>query len=62
MEQWLDTGKAPDQILASHIEKGVVTRTRPLCAYPRVATYRRGNAGETPASINDAANFYCRMP
>jgi hypothetical protein len=33
----------------------VVTRTRPICAYPRVARY----AGS--GSIDDAANFVCEL-
>jgi len=56
MEQWIATGKAPTQIPSSHLTSGVVTRTRPLCAYPQIARYT-GNG-----SIDDAANFTCERP
>ena len=42
--------------MASHTTAGVVDRTRPLCAYPKVAVY--SGSGST----NEAANFACRMP
>jgi feruloyl esterase len=53
MEQWVEKGKAPDQILASKLTDGKVLRTRPVCAYPKVATYKG------KGDINDAANFAC---
>jgi feruloyl esterase len=55
LEQWVEKGKAPDQIVASHATNGVVDRTRPLCPYPQVATYKG------TGSIDDAANFVCRQ-
>ena len=54
LEQWVEHGKAPDQILASHSANGAVDRTRPLCPYPQLATYKGSG------SIDDAANFTCR--
>src|SRR5882672_4498238 len=54
LEQWVEHGKAPDQIIASHSTNGVVDRTRPLCPYPQVAVYKG------TGSIDDAANFTCR--
>ena len=56
LETWVEHGKAPDQIVASHSAAGKVDRTRPLCAYPMVARYKG------TGSIDDAANFVCRMP
>ncbi len=56
LEQWVEQGKAPDQILASHATKGEVDRTRPLCPYPQVATYKG------TGSTNEAANFVCKAP
>jgi feruloyl esterase len=53
LEQWVEHGKAPDQILASHSTNGAVDRTRPLCPYPQLATYKGSG------SIDDAANFVC---
>ena len=54
LEQWVEQGRAPDQIVASRAPKGIVDRTRPLCPYPQVATYTG------TGSTDDAANFVCR--
>jgi feruloyl esterase len=54
IEEWVERGKAPDQIIASHSMNGKVDRTRPLCPYPQVAKY----AGS--GSVDDAANFVCK--
>ena len=54
LEQWVEKGKAPEQIVASHSTSGKVDRTRPLCAYPKVAQYKGSG------SIDDAANFVCK--
>jgi feruloyl esterase len=53
MEQWVEHGKAPAQIIASHRTTGRVDRTRPLCPYPQMAHYNG------TGSIDDAANFSC---
>lgn len=54
LERWVERGDAPDTLPASHISSGTVTRTRPLCAYPKVAVYSgRG-------STDSAENFSCR--
>jgi feruloyl esterase len=54
LEQWVEKGKAPEQIVASRMRDGKVDRTRPLCPYPQVAAYK--GAGST----DEAANFACR--
>jgi feruloyl esterase len=54
LEQWVEQKKAPDRIVASRTQAGVTVRTRPLCPYPQVATYK-GSGG-----TDDAANFVCR--
>ena len=56
LEQWVENGKAPDRITASHVSNGQVDRTRPLCAFPRVAVY------QGQGSTDDAASFECRLP
>jgi feruloyl esterase len=56
VEQWVEAKKAPDQILASRIRDGKVDRTRPLCPYPQLAKYKG------TGSIDDAANFSCKLP
>ena len=55
LEQWVEQGQAPDRIIASHSTNGVVDRTRPLCPYPQVATYK-GHG-----STDEAANFVCTV-
>jgi feruloyl esterase len=56
LEDWVEHGKAPDRIVASHSTRGVVDRTRPLCPYPQRAVYR--GVGST----DEAASFDCRIP
>jgi feruloyl esterase len=54
MEEWLQTGSAPKQIVASHVtDDWSVNRTRPLCPYGQVAHWN--GTGSTDA----AANFAC---
>jgi tannase/feruloyl esterase len=56
LERWVEQGKAPDVLPASHVADGKVDRTRPLCPYPQVARYK-GNG-----SIDDAMSFECAAP
>jgi pimeloyl-ACP methyl ester carboxylesterase len=64
---WVEKGQAPDSVLASARGAGnsggmnadlpatwSATRTRPLCAYPKVAKYKGSG------SIEDAASFSCQ--
>jgi feruloyl esterase len=68
IQQWVEKGKAPDQIIYSYKDSGgeaggtrgggmggggKVTRTRPVCPSPQIAKYK--GSGD----INDAANFKC---
>lgn len=53
---WVEKGKAPEEMTASRVVGGKVVRTRPLCVYPQVARY----AGQ--GSIDDAENFKCVKP
>jgi feruloyl esterase len=53
MEEWIRTGAAPAQIVASHRTSGGTDRTRPLCQYPQVAKYKGSG------STDDASNFAC---
>jgi feruloyl esterase len=59
VEQWVEKGIAPDKIILTHREQaklgeqGKALKTRPVCAYPKIARYKgSGDAG-------DAANFLC---
>jgi feruloyl esterase len=56
LEQWIEHGVAPDRVIATRAINGVVDRSRPLCVYPKVATYT--GSGDT----NEAANFVCKDP
>lgn len=53
LDRWIETGKAPERIIASKVQAGKVVRTHPLCAYPKVARY------QGTGDLNDAANFSC---
>jgi feruloyl esterase len=54
LEQWVENRKAPDTIPAAHLTNGKPDRTRILCPYPQVTTYK--GAGDP----NDAASFACK--
>jgi feruloyl esterase len=54
LENWIEKGQAPKRIIAGG--GNVPTRTRPLCAYPKVAVY--GGTG----SVDEAASYQCRAP
>jgi feruloyl esterase len=54
IEDWVEKAKAPDQILATYTDEGgKVLRTRPVCAYPGVPTYK--GKGDT----DKAESFTC---
>src|SRR5260370_2050110 len=57
LEQWVENGIVPNEIVATKYEAGDpakgVKMTRPLCPYPQIAKYKgKGNT-------NDAGNFAC---
>ena len=54
--KWVEMGQAPERITASLMQNNQVVRSRPLCAYPRVATYTGSG------STNDAKSFVCEVP
>ena len=57
LDAWVEQGTAPEMILAKARKTPDVAwpgRTRPLCPFPKVSTYR----GQ--GDIEDAANFDCR--
>jgi feruloyl esterase len=56
LEEWVEQGKKPAQIVASHVTNGQVDKTRPLCPYPQIAKYKG------TGSQNEAANFVCSQP
>jgi feruloyl esterase len=56
LEQWVEKGAPPDQIVAAHGNNGVVDRTRPLCPYPKEAHW------SGTGSTDQAENFSCVLP
>jgi len=56
LEKWVENGKTPERLEASHSTNGKMDRTRPLCPYPQVAKYKG------TGSIDEAPNFECRIP
>jgi feruloyl esterase len=54
LSDWVENGKAPDRIMASHQTSGKIDRTRPLCPYPQVAVYKGSG------STDEASNFVCK--
>lgn len=56
LEQWVEQGKAPSQIVASHRTGGAVDRTRPLCPFPQEAQWKGSG------STDQAENFVCALP
>jgi feruloyl esterase len=55
LEQWVEQKNPPERIIASHSTNGAVDRTRPLCVYPKAASYTG------TGSTDDAANFVCKV-
>jgi feruloyl esterase len=53
VDQWVETGKAPEAIPASKVKDGVTVRTSLLCAYPKRAKYK--GTGD----IDKAESFSC---
>jgi hypothetical protein len=60
LEAWIESGKAPEKVIAAHIdfEGGKLSTgfTRPICAYPQAAAY--SGSGDR----NDAASYACVVP
>jgi feruloyl esterase len=56
LEDWVERGSAPEQMIASHSTNGAVDRTRPLCPYPQEAQFKGSG------STDRAENFACALP
>ncbi len=53
LETWVEKGKAPGRMVAT--KPGKNGFTRPLCVYPQVAKYGKGD-------VNEAGSFVCSAP
>ena len=56
IERWVEQDAAPGAIIAAKLAAGRIVRTRPLCPYPQVASYKGSG------STDEAANFSCAAP
>ena len=66
LETWVEKGRRPDMIIASQYEPparftgptsdAVLVRTRPICAFPKVAHWTGSGSSDS------AANFVCEEP
>jgi tannase/feruloyl esterase len=57
LEQWVEQGKAPEELLATKAASGGQTLwQRPVCAYPKLARYK--GSGD----VSDPASFTCADP
>ncbi|MBW8859574.1 MAG: tannase/feruloyl esterase family alpha/beta hydrolase, partial [Caulobacter sp.] len=63
LDSWVEAGKAPDVVIAAKTDNDYAgllgmsaktLRTRPLCAYPKVAQWDR------KGSTDEAASFSCK--
>ena len=55
LDHWVQSGRAPERIIASKVSDGRVVRTHPVCAFPAVAKYK--GTGD----VNEADNFVCSI-
>ena len=57
LSEWVEQSKAPEVIVAAHLPSDPAAhgpdRTRPLCAYPKIAKYKG------TGSTDDASSFVC---
>jgi feruloyl esterase len=50
IEQWKQTGTAPDQLIVSHFKDGMEIGKRLVCQYPQIAMYKGSGNTEEPES------------
>jgi feruloyl esterase len=51
VEQWKQTGKAPEELVFDHYKNGMMAGKRLVCQYPKVPTYKGSGNTEDPASF-----------
>ncbi|MEE8348221.1 MAG: tannase/feruloyl esterase family alpha/beta hydrolase [Acidobacteriota bacterium] len=57
---WVEKGKAPDHLMATHSSDGKVDNERPLCPYPERAIYTGPAGGRSDRRNWVGQNFTCR--
>ncbi|WP_236895398.1 tannase/feruloyl esterase family alpha/beta hydrolase [Devosia sp. SL43] len=55
LENWVETGAAPDGLVTTDVAEGTAGRSRPMCEYPAYPHYNEGADG-----ADLAANFTCQ--
>ncbi len=58
LDNWVEKGTPPGELIATDENPGSGNRTRPMCVYPKWPKF----IGTDGASQNDAANFRCVEP
>jgi hypothetical protein len=53
LDRWVESGVAPDKIVAAHMTNKVVDRTLPLCPYPQSAAY------DGSGDVKSAESYRC---
>jgi hypothetical protein len=56
VEQWVEQGIAPDQLIVSKVVNGVTSFTRPLCPYPELPCYSGAGDPTQASSFNCVAD------
>ena len=51
IEQWKQTGKAPEELIFDHYKNGMMVGKRLVCQYPKVPTYKGSGNTESPESF-----------
>ena len=57
---WVENGKAPDSLVATHSTGGTIDNERKICAYPQRAVYTGPAGGENDRANWVQSNFTCR--
>ena len=57
---WVERGRAPDALVATHATDGAVDNERPICAFPERAVYTGPAGGADDPANWVAGNFTCR--
>ncbi|OAG74649.1 feruloyl esterase [Gluconobacter japonicus] len=56
IDDWISRHQSPETIIAAYVSNGKIIRTRPVCAWPKIAYY------DGHSNMNDAASFSCIIP
>ena len=57
IEQWRQTGQAPNQLVMDHYKDGKQVGRRLVCQYPQIARYKGSGNTEDPASFECSSKF-----